>query len=69
MAYNNLKAEMRRIGKVQLDVAQLLKTDLGTANRKVNHKSKFTLDEALAIQQAWFPHLTIEYLFSTDKGE
>ena len=69
MSYNNFKAELRRIGKVQADVAKLLNCDLGTANRKINRKSKMDLDEAVLIQMVWFPHLSIEYLFAINKDK
>jgi plasmid maintenance system antidote protein VapI len=63
MAYDNLRAEMTRHGKTHSDMAELLKISTVSVSNKINHKKKFTLDEAFTVQREWFPDCTIEYLF------
>jgi antitoxin component HigA of HigAB toxin-antitoxin module len=64
--YDNLKAEMRRTGKTQENLAELLERNESTISLKLNRKKKFTLDEAFTIQREWFPKCTIEYLFGSN---
>lgn len=64
--YVNLKAEMTRYGIRQIDLANLLKVREATISDKINGKTSFDIDEAFAIKKAFFPNLSIDYLFSKD---
>ena len=64
--YPNLRAEMSRIGIKQGDIAKLLGVGEITVSKKMNGKSKFTIDEAFLIKKTFFPDFTIDYLFSDD---
>lgn len=64
--YVNLKAEMARFGIKQIDLANLLKVREATISEKMNGKSVFDLDEAFKIKLAFFPNLSLDYLFSKE---
>lgn len=69
MAYVNLKAELKRQGLAQKDIAKVLNIRVATANSKINGRYPFTLNEAFCIQQTLFPDLEIPYLFATETKE
>lgn len=59
----NLKAEMVRNSVTATDISRVTqKTDKSIRN-KINGIGDFTLSEAYAIRDAFFPKLSIEYLF------
>lgn len=67
--HKNLRAELARIDKDMTDIAELLNVRYATINDKVNGKFRFYYDEALKIKKAFFPDLSLEYLFDTDSEQ
>ncbi|MEK4452864.1 XRE family transcriptional regulator [Paenibacillus sp. FSL L8-0506] len=65
--FPNLRAEMARIGIDGVDVSTLLECTSKTFSRKMTGKGEFTRAEIFKIKNAFFPNLTIEYLFKTQK--
>lgn len=65
--YKNLDAEMARIGISKKDLAKFLNQRYPTVVDKTNGKSRFRLDEAMAIKKRFFPDKSIEYLFEAEK--
>lgn len=62
--YSNLRGEMTRHG-VRLSMVQnLLGVTEKTARDRVNGKSDFSVTEALKVRDAFFPGMTIGYLFA-----
>lgn len=61
--YRNLYAEMVRQGITRKQIAIFLGVRDATIYDKLNGKYDFRLGEAFKIQHAFFPNLTIEYLF------
>lgn len=62
--YKNLDAEMARIGINKKNLAEFLDQRYPTVVDKTNGKSRFRLDEAMAIKKRFFPDKSIEYLFA-----
>ena len=62
----NLKAEMVRHKVTGRDIAALLQVREATVSCKINEISDFTVNEAVAIKEKFFPHYQIEYLFAKD---
>lgn len=62
MSYQNMKAEMRRFGVTQGDIAAFLKMSTNNVSLKINGKVPFTVDEALKIRDRFFPNATLDYL-------
>ena len=62
MSYQNMKAEMRRFGITQGDIAAFLKMSTNNVSLKINGKVPFTVDEALKIRDRFFPNATLDYL-------
>ncbi len=60
---HNLRAEMARYVITGRDIARLLGIRPATVSANMTGKSDFTYYEALKIKEAFFPHLTMEYLF------
>ena len=67
-SYNNLKAELRRKGLRQQDLADVVHLKVAAINGKINGRYPFTLDEAFAIQEKLFPDCDIKYLFHCPKS-
>lgn len=65
-SYVNLKAEMARHGVKQIDIANLLEQREATISDKMNGKSVFDIDEAFKIKLAFFPNMSLDYLFSKE---
>lgn len=65
MKYGNLKAEMGRSDITIEAISELLKIHRNSVANKVNGRSRFTVDEAKMIKEAFFPELSIDYLFET----
>lgn len=61
--YPNLNAEMSRIGIEQKDIAKKLNKGADGVSLKINGKRAWLLDEAKIIKAAFFPNLSIDYLF------
>jgi hypothetical protein len=49
------------------EIADLLGVRYGTVSDKLNGRSRFFLDESMAIKDKYFPGCTVEYLFEKDK--
>lgn len=64
--YSNLKAEMARRGVKQIEIAEFLNVREATISDKINGKSTFDIDEAFKIKLAFFPDLSLDYLFSRE---
>ena len=62
MSYQNLKAEMRRIGVTQGDIADFLSMSTNNVSLKINGKVPFTVDEFIGIRDRFFPEVTLDYL-------
>lgn len=67
--YPNLDAEMARKGLKRKDLAWMFKDRVATVSDKLNGKSPILIDEAIKIQQTYFPSLSLEYLFKKVKQE
>lgn len=63
----NLKAEMARYGVSTLDIAKVAQRTNKSIRDKINGKTDFTMHEGLAIRDAFFPSLSLEYLFATEE--
>lgn len=66
--YNNLKAELVRIGKNQGCLAELLGITEKQVSFKFNGLSDFRITEAIKIRDTLFPNLTLDYLFKKTKN-
>lgn len=62
--YPNLNAEMARIGLKSNDIANLLCVSQKTAYNKITGRTDFDLEEAVKIQERYFPSFDIRELFS-----
>ena len=60
----NLKAEMLRHQISQKDMQEFLGCSESTLRKKLNGYSQFTMREAVAIRNKFFPDMTIDYLFA-----
>ena len=69
MEYGNLKAEMGRKDIPIEEVSKLLGIHRNSVANKVNGRSRFTVDEAKVVKEAFFPNLSIDYLFDTAQAE
>ena len=62
----NLVAEMARRQVTRRDIARTLGISYGTVIVKIKGSYDFTVSEAQKIRDAYFPDLTIEYLFAKE---
>lgn len=60
----NLKAEMLRHQISQKTIQEFLGCSESTLRKKLNGYSQFTMREAVAIRNKFFPDMTIDYLFA-----
>lgn len=67
MSYSNLKAEMARNNITGETISQFLEIHRNSFYNKVNGDSSFSVNEAIKIQNRFFPDLGIDYLFSTEE--
>ena len=66
----NLLAEMKRYGIRNKDLSQVLSLTDRTISNKLAGETEFTVKEALAVRDTFFPGLRISYLFAeTDNSE
>ncbi len=65
MAYPNLAAEMTRNGVTEKDIATAVSKSTDTVKNWMKGKGDFPIGKAFAVQEAFFPSLSIAYLFST----
>lgn len=65
----NLRGEMAK-RKVSIeDLASLLGVHRNSVANKLNGDSAFSVEQSFAIQETYFPDLTLKYLFSTEGSE
>ena len=62
----NLKGEMAKNNITIEEVSKLLKIHRNSVANKLNGDSSFTVDEAFKIQSAYFPKMSVAYLFSKE---
>ena len=66
MAYQNIKAELKRFGVSYSMVAELLGMSVNNVSLKINERIPMTVDEVKQIRQAFFPDASLEYLLVSD---
>ena len=66
MAYQNMKAEMKRHRVTQGQVAEYLGMSENNFGLKINERVSMTVDEAKAIQKKFFPLANLDYLLESD---
>lgn len=66
MAYQNIKAELKRFGVSYSTVAELLGMSMNNVSLKINERIPMTVDEIKQIRQAFFPDASLEYLLVSD---
>lgn len=64
----NLQAEMQRRGVTISDIQSLLGCSERTVKNKIYENTDFTFPECIAIRNAFFDGIRLEYLFKTDKS-
>lgn len=64
--YNNLEAEITRKKIKKPEIAKAIKKSYNTLNLKIAGKYPFTYDEALKIQETFFPECELKNLFYKD---
>ncbi len=67
MRYINLIGEMAKRRVSVRMIADLLGIHQNSVRQKINGKTKFYVDEAIAIRNAFFPEKKIEELFETEE--
>lgn len=66
MAYQNLKAELRRCGVSYRSVAELLGMSINNFCLKANERIPMTVDEAKKIRNEFCPDANLDYLLASD---
>jgi orotate phosphoribosyltransferase-like protein len=61
--YRNLEAELKRNGIKREQIANALSINIATVSAKLTRSDRLRLDEAVKIQQTFFPELDLKYLF------
>ena len=64
--YQNLKAEMARKNLKKCDIARGLNKKERIIRNRFSGKTPFTLPEAVAIRDMFFPGVSLDYLFQGD---
>lgn len=59
----NLRAEMLRYGITSADLSRAAKRTERSIRLKISGKNAFTIREGIAIRDAFFPGMSLEYLF------
>lgn len=62
--YPNLKRELYLSGVTQVMLAKTLGVGTNTLAKKMHGKTEFKSSEMFAIQRAYFPTMTLDYLFA-----
>lgn len=65
--YRNLEAELRRLGVLREDIAEVLGINVATVSAKLTRPGRLKLDEAIKIQETFFPKMDIKYLFEREE--
>lgn len=66
MAYQNLKAELRRYSVSYAKVAELLGMSINNFSLKANERIPMTVEEAKKIRDAFCPDANLDYLLASD---
>lgn len=66
--FKNLNAELSRVGKKKLTLAETINVSPQTIYRKLSGEIPLTLKECKAIRNGHFPGMKLEYLFA-EEGE
>lgn len=66
MAYQNLKAELRRYSVSYSKVAELLGMSINNFSLKANERIPMTVEEAKKIRDAFCPDANLDYLLASD---
>ncbi len=67
MGYRNLKAEMARKDITIKDLMAVTGKSRPGISNNLNGRGRFTVEESLAIRRAYFPEMSIDYLFESDE--
>ncbi len=65
----NLKAEMSRQKVRPDDIQKLIGRSRRCVDDKISERSNFSLPEAIRIRDAFFPGMSLEYLFTGEREE
>lgn len=66
MAYQNIKAELKRVGVNYSTVAELLGMSMNNVSMKINERTPLTVNEIKKIRQTFFPDASLDYLLVSD---
>lgn len=66
MSYQNMKAEFKREGITQIQVANSMGMSSNNLSLKINEKVPMTVSEAKFIRDRWFPDCQLDYLLASD---
>lgn len=66
MSLNNMKAEFKRAGVTQCDVADSMGMSNNNLNLKINERIPMTIQEAKFIRDNWLPECTLDVLLQSD---
>lgn len=66
--FPNLRAEMARIGITPKDIAQCLSMPYDAVKNKLYGKSAFRINECQRIRDVYFPEMTLDELFKSDRA-
>ena len=64
--YSNLIAEMKAKKVSRSNIQKLLDIHYNSVSNKFSHKTCFTIDEAIKIQEHFFPECELSELFKVD---
>lgn len=66
MAFKNMKAEIRREGITQRQIAESMEMSENNFGLKINERIPMTVGEAKFIQSRWLPDNSLDYLLESD---
>lgn len=61
---NNLRAEMARYGISTVDIAKVTGKTERSIRDKLIGKTQFSIPDAMAVRDHFFPEMSLEYLFN-----
>lgn len=64
---DNLEAEMKRNKISRSDIANLLGLSYRTIHSRFNGESEWGYSECVKVRDAYFPNMTLDYLFETEE--
>ena len=67
--YSRLITEMKAKKVSRNDIHELLQIHCNSVSNKLRHRTSFTIDEAMKIQEHFFPECELSELFKTKKGD